>query len=502
MNAADTAPYRPLGNLALPNDLAPYRGPWNARLAAHLLRRAGFGGSPRDVAKLAAQPSADAAVASLLAFPTRDPLPPGPAYSDDPSAAFATLRERVRGDLASLREQIAGFPLAPGAARAALAADPEIKELRKATRQVEFRAAIQARLWWLDRMLHTPAPLQEKLTLFWHGHFTSTVLQKGVTTEEIVAQNQFFRRYALGNVRELTAAVAYDPAMLKYLDNIHNEKAHANENFARELMELYTLGLGAYAEEDVRQAARAWTGIRMQPQGGQVYLDANLHDQGQKTILGQTGNWDGHDVVRIIFAQPAAARFFAERVLEAFVYSQPEPELVAAVGEALRAHDFELAPVLGMLLRSNLFYSPRAYRALVRSPIDFVIGTYQLAGIDAIPPQTLGALARMGQVLFSPPNVRGWPGGAAWLNTGTMLARDNFLNAVAGASRVMGSQSALVADLPAAPPQAAAALVAAIVRGDASLAAQAQLADYLAEPGASRAAGAYLAMAMPAYQLA
>jgi uncharacterized protein (DUF1800 family) len=372
-----------------------------------------------------------------------------------------------------------------------------------------------ARLWWLDRMLATPVPLQEKMTLFWHGHFTTAAVQKGVTPEEALAQNRLFRRYALGNMRELTQAVSRDPAMLKYLDNVRNTSAHPNENYARELMELFTLGIGNYTERDVRESARAWTGLRIRRGSDEVELVERQHDGGPKTFLGQTGNFDGTDIVRIIFSQPAAARFLATKLLSFFVYSDPEPELVAELAQTIRRHDFELRPVLATLLRSTVFYSPRAYRALVKSPVEFVVGSLQLFGITQAPPETLGALARMNQVLFLPPNVKGWPGGTYWLNSQTLLARENFASALMGSQALAAAQDWLLAGGIGDPQDAARRLTETILQGDVSSAAAAQLVAYLNGAGTSalgalsaenyeeRMRGAaYLTMAMPAYQLA
>jgi uncharacterized protein (DUF1800 family) len=303
--------------------------------------------------------------------------------------------------------------------------------------------------------------------------------------------------------------------MLRYLDNLHNEAAHPNENFARELMELYTLGIGNYTEADVREAARAWTGLRIRRATGEVYVNERLHDDGSKTFLGRSGNFGGTEIVNTIFEQPAAARYFASKLLTFFVYADPEPELVEAVAASLRAHAFVLAPVLTTLLSSNVFYSDRAYRALVKSPVEFVVGSYRLFGVAQAEPGALAALRRMTQILFYPPNVKGWPGGSAWLSTSTVLARENFANALMTASVVSNSSDWLLAAGPGSARGAAAAIVDAIVQGDASPASRAKLEAYLAGSDSEALGalspenfdqrmrgGAYLTMAMPAYQLA
>jgi uncharacterized protein (DUF1800 family) len=491
MNA--TAQYRPAGTLSAATALQPYHGPWNARLAAHLLRRAGFGGSPADVARLAAL-SPDAAVESLIRYPKDSGLPGSPPdFVDD----YATLQLQLN------QLQKSG-------------ADEEtLKTARAAVSKSRRDAVTSLQRWWLGRMVATPSPLQEKMALFWHGHFTSAVI-KGVTPREILDQNWVFRSNALGNVREIAVAMTRDPAMLKFLDNAQSYKEHPNENLARELMELFTLGIGNYSEVDVREAARALTGntVRGLAQGGGYAFSERRHDYGTKTVLGYSGQLDGKDVVEIIFKQPAASRFIAGKLLDFFVYNDPEPELVEAVAAKLREHDFQTAPVMSQLLRSNVFFSERAYRALVKSPVEFVVGTHQLFGIREVNDEALAALNRMGQQLFDPPSVKGWDGGAAWLNSQTVLARENYVNYLVNAQMMSQSGSWLVDGVPDSAQAAAAKLVGTILLGDASPASRAQLQGYLDGDGTSalgrlsvenyqeRMRGAaYLTMAMPAYQL-
>jgi hypothetical protein len=477
----DTATsFRPAGALDVATALQAYSGRFDERAAAHLLRRAGFGGTPDEIKRLAAG-SMHQAVDALIAFPASDPLPAAPD----------------------------GLPDDAGAMLGMLSADA-----KKERRRIDREAILATQQWWLDRMLATSAPLQEKMTLFWHGHFTTAAIQKGVSPREVVAQNALFRASALGDVRELTRSVSYDPAMLKYLDNVRNDRSHPNENYARELMELFTLGIGNYTESDVREGAQAWTGIRIRRASDEVFVNPRLHDDGRKTFLGRSGNFDGNDVVDIIFQQPAAARYFAYKVLNFFVYNDPEPELIDATAALLRKNDFQMRPVMSTLLRSNVFYSPRAYRALVKSPVEFVVGTYRLFGVERSTPETLAALRRMGQVLFYPPNVKGWPGGSAWLNSSTVLARENFANSVM-TSQTVAAAGWLLGGGPGNPAASARAVVDNILQGDASQAAVAHLESFLGGDGTAalrelsgenfdqRMRGAaYLAMAMPAYQLA
>ena len=503
MATSTTAPasYRPPGTLDASTALTPYAGPWNRRLAAHLLRRAGFGGSPADVDRFAAM-SPGAAVDALIRFPDTGMLQARPPLQDPPVRPF---------DLRGAQQ-----------AQPGMAADPAMAETRKAfqmeNNRIRRQNLIAMQTWWLERMIASPAPLQEKMTLFWHGHFTSSP-EKGTTGQELLMQNQLFRQYALGNVHELTMHVAQDPAMLRYLDNNVNVKAHPNENFARELMELFTLGIGNYTEQDVRESARAfsgWTFRRELDGSGYFVSNDRQHDDGVKTFLGRTGRFAGNDIVDIIFAQPAAARFFATKLLAFFVYEDPEPQLVDQVAGELRKNNFDVQPVMSTLLRSNVFFSDRAYRALVKSPVEFVVGTHQLFGVPEVVPIELATLRQMGQVLFYPPNVKGWDGGAAWLSSQTILTRENFANGVAQNPKVMAGATWLDPAMRSMDPhQIATTLTGTMLQNDASPAAMSQLVAYLSGSGTAALAqlspenvdvrvrsAAYLTMAMPAYQLA
>ncbi len=454
---------RPQGRLDLATALQPYPGTLGERAAAHLLRRAGFGGTPAEIARYSAMRATDAA-AALLAMPSASSIAP-----------------------------------------------PEQAQVDGPLRQGETRESLAAlQLWWLNRMLNTPAPLQEKMTLYFHGHFTSRATPR--FPRITYNQNALFRRYAAGNLRELTREVSKDAAMLIYLDGAENVASHPNENYARELMELFTLGVDNYSENDVRESARAWTGWRVVRRTDSVVFDEARHDAGSKTFLGRTGNFNGDDIVDIIFDQPQCARFFAASLLNWFVYNDPEPELVDAVAGVMRAHRYELAPVLGTIFASNVFYGERSYRALVKSPVEFVVGTYKTLGLSEIGEMAIPSLQQMGQRLFFPPSVAGWPGGKNWLTSGTMIDRQNFL------TRLLGSQtlrtSSWLRQLPVAPASAAGVLAQRIVQNDVSPASRSELEAYLGGAGSAalpslsaenydqRISGAvYLAMATPAYQL-
>ncbi len=475
---------RPAGRLDVMTALGPYGGPWDERFAAHLLRRAGFSGTPDEVVRLAAMSPHDAAE-SLIHFPDTSSFSPPPSVMDYPDPrriAFKGMDDMAKRDAARTRRQEA----------------------------VGNVLALQQ--WWLGRMLTTPAPLQEKMTFVLHGHFTTAAIQKGVWPNLVLAQNQLFRQYALGNLHDLTLAVSKDPGMLLYLDNAENNKSHPNENYARELMELFTLGIGNYSEEDIRQSARAFTGWTIDRQTGEFTFNERNHDDGSKTFLSRTGNFDGKDIVDIIYQQRSAETFWATTLLSEFVYNDPEPELVDAFANVISRNKFELAPSMSVLLRSNVFYSPRAYRALVKSPVEFVIGAHKQMGLKQIVAGTPAALRDMGQILYYPPNVAGWPGGANWLTSQMLIARENFIAKMVNAPDM--TQSTWMAQVPMDANRASKELVGTILQGDAPNQAYVQLIAYLNGSGTSalgmlsaenydeRVRGAaYLTMAMPAYQL-
>ena len=459
---------RPQGRLDDATALQTHRGVLGTRAAAHLLRRAGFGGTPAQIRRYAAMDAHDAA-ASLLEFPSADSVaPPSPL-------------DNLTG--------MSGRKAQPGAVRDSLA---------------------MLQLWWLNRMLTSPAPLQEKMALYFHGHFTSLATPR--FPQITYDQNALFRRWASGNLRELTREVSVNPAMLVYLNGAGSVVGAPNENYARELMELFTLGVNHYTENDVRESARAWTGWRVNRPAASATFDPQRHDYGRKTFLGQSGNFNGNDVVSIIFGQPQCARFFATSLLNFFVYNDPETALVDGVAALLREHDFELTPVLGTILRSNVFYSERAYRGLVKSPVEFVVGTHAALGLPAVDAVALPALMQMGQRLYFPPNVAGWPGGSTWLTSGTMIARQNFL------VRLLGSQtlasSTWLGGVPVNAASAASQLSETLLQGDVAPASLVEIERYLSGAGSAalaslsaenygeRVTGAvYLAMATPAYQL-
>jgi uncharacterized protein (DUF1800 family) len=402
----------------MPGALDPFvpsaADPWDARKAAHLLRRAGFGPLPEEVDRaVAAGP--DRAVEALFAFP---PEPAAPPLFDEVRAAEQRLGETLER-LRAAHERID------------LKTHPELRTLYQETGRQHGRALVALAAWWLNRMATSPAPLQEKLVLFWHGHFTSAFgdVQDAIAMFD---QNRLFRRHAAGNFARLLDGVARDPAMLRYLNNDANRKGHPNENWARELMELFTMGIGHYTEPDVKESARAWTGWTLRdyrPGDGRRTFEFKpaIHDFDRKTFLGQTGPWDGGDILRIILGQDATPRFIAGKLAAFFVSPSPDAGLVDAMARRLRAGNYELAPVLKALFRSQGFYRRDAMLAQVKGPVEFAVGAVRHLGIQSPDwVRVYQAAGAMGQRLFFPPTVAGWRGGKAWINAGTVFARTDL----------------------------------------------------------------------------
>ena len=285
--------------------------------------------------------------------------------------------------------------------------------------------------WWLYRMLHTQRPLEEKMTLFWHGHF-ATANYKVDHPAWMWQQNQTFRAYALGNFRDMLKAVSRDPAMLVWLDGEDNRKGHANENYGRELQELFTMGVGSgYTEQDVQEAARAFTGWRIDHQNNCFQFDATQHDDGPKTYLGETGNFNGDDIIDIIVRQPATAHFLSAKLFRFFVHDNPTDADLRPLMAAYFDSGYEIRAVLAAIFQSPTFYSPQALYANIKSPTEYTITLMRT--LDAPMTMAEGSFDRireMGQELFNPPNVKGWPGGQTWMNTMTLLSRVDLASRV------------------------------------------------------------------------
>ncbi len=306
----------------------------------------------------------------------------------------------------------------------------------------DFTRRDELKRWWVARMLKTNRPLQEKMTLFWHGLLTSG-FSKVNKPELMKQQNELLRANALGNVRTLLKAVSKDAAMLVWLDGNNSRKKAANENYARELMELFTMGIGNYTEADVKESARAFTGWTINKDTLQAEFRKAQHDDGVKTFLGQTGRWSADDIVDIILRQRVAAEYLSRRLFTFFGYRNPSHDTVGLLADVFSASNWDIKAVMRALLLSDEFSSSQAYRALVKSPADYVVGVLRTLKVETDGDGMPFQLREMGQDILDPPNVAGWPGGGAWINSATWLQRVNFANGLI--TRRKGSPSASLA---------------------------------------------------------
>lgn len=303
---------------------------------------------------------------------------------------------------------------------------------------------VRLKAWWLFGMLFTPDPLREKLTLLWHNHFATSNLK----VQDLLLmkqQNDLFRSKAMGRFGDMLHAVLRDPAMLYWLDANSNRQGHANENLARELMELFTLGVGNYSENDVKQAARALTGWTVKR--ADVRFRADRYDSELKTILGKTQSFEAKSLADLLLQQPATSRRLVWRLCDLFMGENVATEAaIDELAQGLREHDLDIGWATETILRSELFFSDRNIASRVSSPVEFIVGAVRSLEMLEAPPSTL-ILAewctRLGQDLFRPPNVGGWTGGRSWLSSRTIIGRANF-----AAALVEGNLRA-----PARPPQ-------------------------------------------------
>ena len=359
--------------------------PWNVARAVHLHRRAGFGSTWENI--------------------QRD-------LDDGPETAIGRVvsgRQVTKQAIESFEES----SLAIGSS-AMNSADP---------------ARLKA--WWIYRILFTPYPLQEKLTLMWHNHFATSNLKVNdlVTMKR---QNETLRRYATSEFGELLSAVLRDPAMLTWLDADSNHKGHPNENLARELMELFTLGIGAYTERDVKEVARSLTGLTTKSR--KFHWDSSAHDAGSKTVLGKAGRWRSDDIVRILVEAPATSFRIAWRLCRVFMGRDAiDDDGIRELAKGLRAKSLNIGWAISTLLHSEAFLGDRNINSRVSDPIEFAAGLVTATEMTLHPPSTLLLgewVGRLGQDLFYPPNVGGWSGGLEWLTTQRVIGRTNFASAL------------------------------------------------------------------------
>jgi uncharacterized protein (DUF1800 family) len=316
--------------------------------------------------------------------------------------------------------------------------------------------------WWGDRMTDSPKPMQEKMTFFWHGHFCSSS-EKVNSAQLMSEQNQLFRTQALGNLRTLTHAMALQPAMLIYLDNIYNYASSPNQNFARELMELFTLGVGNYTENDVTAAARAWTGHGYNSDTNTYFFDPTDHDFGMKTFMGVTKNFDGPDIIDHILQvdlakKMVACKFLTRKLWRYFAYENPPVAIVNQLAQVLFDNDLEIKPWVRAMLVHDEFYSVTARQGMVRSPVDFVVAVQYATGYRGADLNPQWYYDSMGQEPFRPPNVAGWKTNGYWVNTSEFSARGDFARDVTWKLRHHGAHDVSTGHTPTQAADAAVAL--------------------------------------------
>lgn len=363
--------------------------------ARHLLVRATFGADAASISQFA-QLSRRQAVARLLAGEGGQAATPAPPWAE--SAFDDPMRLRDLSD-----------------------------EEKRQYQQARQREGVELRAWWLREMRDTPRPLAEKMTLFWHNHF-ATAMQKVKSGQLMYRQNLTLRRHALGNFGELLHAVAKDPAMLVYLDTARSRRDAPNENFAREVMELFTLGEGHYREQDIKEAARAFTGWGLERESGDFRFYPARHDAGEKTVFGQSGRFTGDDVIDLLLARPETAEFIVGKLWLEFVSPEKDEREIRRLARLFRDGRYEIRPLLAALFTSDAFYAAKNRGALIKSPVELVLGTLIALDLPVDDWRPFAFVTRnLGQDLFNPPNVKGWPGGEAWIDSDSLLRRKQFL---------------------------------------------------------------------------
>lgn len=288
----------------------------------------------------------------------------------------------------------------------------------------QFVFAVQ---WWMDRFVDSPTPFQEKLTLFWHGHFCSS-WEKVNSARDMTRQNALFRSMALGNFRSLVQAMAVQPAMLVYLDNVDNVKTSPNQNFARELMELFTLGVGNYSEDDVTASARAWTGHGIDSTTGDYLFRPRRHDSDPKTFMGVTRNWDGPEIIDFLLrdnptTKMTACRFLTRKLWTFLAHENPAGALVDELAKVLFDADMEMRPWVRAMLVHDAFHTVTARQGMVRSPVEYMTAIAHHTGLRSADLNPQWSMEGMGQVPFNPPNVAGWKTNGYWIDTGQFGSR-------------------------------------------------------------------------------
>jgi len=410
------------------DDLRPITNQeWSYERAAHLLERAGFGGTPVEIEKLAAM-TPEAAVSYLVDYESirNDDLEPFDESGIWDEAMLPDLNENFDFNEGVRRGRTNGevYGVKPS--------EDGVRPMQPVINKLYYRTYAsrheweRASVWWAGLMLNTNRPHEERMTLFWHDHFA--VEQEKLRDYRLMLdQIDLIRSNATANFHKILLDISKDPGMLVYLDNRKNVKGHPNENFAREIMELFSLGVGNYTENDIKEVARALTGWTHH---GQRYInDQSMHDDGEKSFLGATGNFDGDDVVDILLKQEVCAEYITGKLYKYFVREELTPEMNKNLAAVLRDNNYEIKPLMKKMFLSRDFYSPQSYASQIKSPVVFLVSAYKKLGLTKVPgtPYLPYVGPSLGQALGNPPNVAGWDGGRAWINPSTLIDRGNVM---------------------------------------------------------------------------
>jgi len=395
--------------------------------ARHLLSRTAFGATPAEIQAFESMDYV-AAVDRLLANFHAQAVTPAPSWVNE---GLAELQQKQKSAVQGLTAEKQGV------------GDKKLQIVRPVQEQGR-----ELGNWWIEEMLVTDQPLVERMVLFWHNHFTSA-FQKVRYPAALLRQNALFRHQALGNFATLLKDVARDPAMLIYLDGMRSVARQPNENFARELLELFTLGEGHYSEADIKAAARAFTGWTVDRETGEFRSRDHEHDDGEKTFLGQTGRFDGEQIIAILLRHPRTAETIVEKLWREFVSLQPDPAEVKRLAASFRQGGYEIKPLMRSILLSAQFRDPANRGALIKSPIELIVGTVHVLGLP-VPEKTqlVRMMQGLGQTPFDPPNVKGWAGGESWVTTYTLLLRQQFLRRIVEATAVASMEGGMMTDRP------------------------------------------------------
>lgn len=361
---------------------------WGTAQAAHLFMRAAFGGSQAEIAVLGSMPREQ--VLDFLLADTPLPSPPG-TWVSEPYITDGLTPE-------------------------------QLQELQRLNRE----RIDQLISWWVELMRTSLHNLREKMVLFWHGHF-ATEADVVKLAQWLYIHNDMLRRNALGNFRTFLKEMWKDPAMLVYLDGNQNVRTRPNENFARELLELFTMGVGNYTEQDIKEAARAFTGWRVDRTTLTSYFTQTRYDGGVKTVLGQSGSFDGDAIIDIILQQPVTATFICRKLYQFFVSPEVDEAHVSALADNFRSNDYEIKPVLRAMFESDYFYDENSVGTIIKSPVHLAISSVrQFAATTVDPTYMFVASRQLNQILLDPPNVAGWPGQRAWISPTTLALRGAY----------------------------------------------------------------------------